>query len=144
MDNKEREIRSASLKLFTALKSNRNSIVEMINSGGNYLYQIAEECRYNNWNKTMEAWELISKLRADNPYPDDIENGEIVIDEMRITGKGAVIKAFISKDGKWVSKDNESNWHGITWMSYNVFIDADESASKSNSLQEAIWKTITR
>jgi hypothetical protein len=143
MDRNELEKRTASLKLFLAQEGNVDGIIEMIKDGGNYLYKISQEFDYKNWLNIMCAWEKISKFRSDNPLHKETDSQEIIIDEMNIGMHGAIIKAFQSKNGKWVNKEDSINWRGITWMAYNMYVENSPESSDSNSFQEAVWKTVT-
>jgi len=143
MKRKELEERSASLKLFLEIESNRDTTISMIKDGGNYLYQISQNFDYRNWDNIMRAWEIVSSFKSDNLYPNEFSDGTILIDEMKIGRFGATIKAFQSKNGVWVNKNDGANWRGLEWMSYNIYIKEEPEYSNSNSFQEAVWKTIT-
>lgn len=143
MDRNQTEKRSVSLKLFLGIEANVESTISMIKDGGNYVYQISQEFDYRNWNNIMNAWEKISRFRSDNPLPKETDNQEIIIDEMNIGVYGAIIKAFQSKNGKWVNKEEGINWRGVTWMAYNMYVENYPESSNSNSFQEAVWKTVT-
>jgi len=132
--------RNLALKLLVAPKGNHKTLLEMAKTTAfhNTLNSFPD------WNTIMEGWEFISQIRRDNPYPDECEEGEIIIDQMEMGGKGAIIKAFQMKDGKWVNiEDHDNHWFGITWVAYNVFASGCPEASNSNSFKEAVWKTVT-
>ena len=141
ISKEEKELRNISLHIFNTLPNNRGTVIEMIMQQGSYRYNVSREPDYNS---LMSVWELISKTKTNDPHPNELEEGEILIDEMTISGRGAIIKAFQMKDGEWVNlNDRDSNWYGITWMAYHMFIEGQPHASDTDSLKEAIWKTIT-
>lgn len=140
MDRTEQLRRNVALELLISPEANRESILDMVKNAATYAGSLDDR----GWNKIMKAWVELSKMRNDSPYPNELEEGEILINEMEMSGKGCTIKAFQMKDGKWVVKDDKkNNWHGMTWMAYNVFVDGHPNTSNSHSLQEAIWKSVT-
>lgn len=141
MEEYEILMRNSALKLFRTPEDKRQRTIRFIrlslNHNTSYFNKLPD------WNVIMDAWELVSKFRYDNPRPNELEDGEFVIDKMSISGKGADIQLFQVKGGKWVNKKEGKNWRGMMWMSYNIFVDGHPDASNSNSLKEAIWKTVT-
>ena len=140
----ERELRNISLNIFKYVSEPHNleTIIEMIEKGGAYRYNQSRDPDYNS---LMRTWELISEFHKNPDYvPDETKEVEIIVDEMTIGGNGAIIKAYVFKNGQYVNiTDRENHWFGTTWMSYSMYIkDAPESSNVDN-LKEGIWKTIT-
>lgn len=143
MELTETEKRSLSLKLFTSPIQNRENIIEMVKDGGNYLYQLSQDYNYNNWSVIMDAWFKIALFKKDNePYANELEDGQILVDEMKIGSNGARITAHQSKDSKWVV-DAGDKWNFITWCSFHIFVDGKPELSNSNSFQDSVYKTVT-
>lgn len=145
MNQKEHNIRAVALRVFTSREGSRESIIQMAKENPSYVPNL----KYNQgWDETMEAWVQISNIRRDNPYPDEVKDGQIIIDEMEIGGRKCTIKAFQSKDGKWLQGEKKfntlgGNWFGMTWMSYHTFFEDLPETSNTSSLKEAIYKTVT-
>lgn len=129
--------RNLAIKLLIAPKGNHKTILDM----GSHPAFHASLNKYPDWNELMVAWESIGEMRSDNPYPDDCEESEIIIDEMRMSGRGAIIKAFQMKDGNWVNKKDGHNWLGVTWLSFNV--SGESGVSNCDNFKYAVWKTVT-
>lgn len=143
MELTEIEKRSLSLKLFTSPIQNRENIIEMVKDGGNYLYRLTQEYNYNDWSVIMDAWFKIALFKKDNePYAGELEDGQILVDEMKIGSNGARITAYQSKEGKWVV-DAGDKWNFMTWSSFHIFVDDKPELSNSNSFNDAVYLTVT-